>query len=172
MIVIGVAAVATLMVLEIPFAPWIRSFGLWPTLPGQWVGTLERPDGRLSFVYLDISGAMRRHGPAIWGNARWCDESGRVWNYQISGRTDNWRGTRFHLSTRSNVERPSGESPAELRAAWTGDAIRATGTMVTHGGTATATATRTSPPAPTSEVRFVLRRGSEERFTAACRSRP
>lgn len=168
-IVLGLATLGILMVLEIPFAPWIRSFGLWPTLTGEWLGTLERPDGRLSFVYFDIRGSLNRYNPDIYGKAKWCDDNGRIWSYEIWGDTDNWRGTRFHLSTRNAIARESGESPAELRGVWNDDVIRATGVLVTHSRTATAEATRTSRSPGPPQVSYTLRRGNEKRFLAACR---
>lgn len=163
------------LLLEIPLAPWLRSFGLWSTLTGDWQGEVRTPDGRLSVVYIEIRGDVLKPGARgpqrsyIHGLARWCDARGRIWDYEIWGNPDNWRGTRFHLSTRGTVSRESGFGLGNLRGEWSGDEIRAIGVLVPHPRTATAQATRTAMPdvAPP-EVQYTLRRGSEEEFLAAC----
>ncbi len=175
---LGLGIFAVYTVLEIPLAPWLRSFGLWPTLTGDWYGTLETADGRTSFVYFEIRGEVleygsgsssSRRGPDIHGTARWCDESRRIWDYDIRGDPDNWRGTRFHLSTRRTSERESGVTLGNLRGEWSGDVIHAVGPVVSFGPTATATASRSSPPsAPPPLARYTLRRGGEKDFLAAC----
>jgi hypothetical protein len=168
LVVFVVAGVGLLMVLEIPFAPWARSLGLWRTLTGEWFGTLRTPDGRISFVYFEIRGTVRNHSSDIYGKAKWCDAPGRIQSYEISGDADNWRGSQFHLTTRSATERQAGVSLGELQGEWKGDAIRASGELVTHGPSATAWATRSarSPSAP--RVYYALHRGSEDRFRTAC----
>jgi hypothetical protein len=163
----GVGVFAAYLLLDAAFAPWMRSFGLWPTLTGNWHGELETADG-VSFVYFEIRGVRRQRGSDIHGHAKWCDGSGRIWDYEISGRPNNWRGTRFSLSTRSVVERESGVSPAELQGEWRGDEIHATGALVSHTRTATASASETARPASAPPVRYTLRRGSETAFLTAC----
>jgi hypothetical protein len=172
---LGLGLFAALTVLEIPIAPWIRSFGLWPTLTGNWNGTLETANGRVSFVYFEIRGEVFKPGsrgarrPNIYGTARWCDESGRIWHYRISGGPDNWRGTMFHLSTRGEVERDSGVALGDLRGEWSGDEIRAVGALVPLARTATVEATESSrPSAAPPLVRYTLNRGDEKDFLAAC----
>jgi hypothetical protein len=178
MVVVGLGFYAALIVIEIPFAPWIRSFGLWPTLTGDWHGEVKTGDGRVSFVYVEIRGEVpglrhrRRGSSPILGTARWCDESGRIWNHDIWGGADNWRGTKFHLSTRSEVERESGMSLGDVQGEWSGDQIHATGVLVSHARTATAYASRTSQsPSALQAVRYTLRRGSEKEFLTACRTK-
>jgi hypothetical protein len=175
MVLTGLAFYVTLVLIEIPVAPWIRSFGLWPTLTGGWHGVVQTADGRTSYVYLEIRGEVfspgsrRARDSYIQGFARWCDDTGRIRNHDIWGNPDNWRGTKFHLSTRSEVDREAGVSLGDLQGEWNGDEIRATGVLVSHARTATAYATRTSrsPSAPPL-VRYTLRRGSENEFLAAC----
>jgi hypothetical protein len=163
-----VPAFGLLLVLETAFAPWVRSFGLWRTLTGEWFGTLRAPDGKISFVYFDIRGAVQQQSPDIYGKAKWCDEAGRIQTYDIYGEPDNWRGSRFHLTTRSSTPRESGVSLGELQGAWTGDAIRATGELVTHGRSVTVSATRSSRSPSVPRVAYLLHRGSEARFMTAC----
>ena len=175
MTLVGLGIFATLMVIEIPFAPWIRSFGLWPTLTGNWQGTLEAPNGGVSSVYLELRGEVfsvsGSRGPrraSISGIARWCDESGRIRDYRISGAPDNWRGTQFHLSLREDDERDSGVTLGDLRGEWSGDEIRATGVLVPLARTAAAEATRSSRPAPAPpQARYTLRRGDDD-LLASC----
>jgi hypothetical protein len=166
--VLLVAAVGLLILLETAFAPWVRSFGLWRTLTGEWFGTLRAPTGKISFVYFEIRGAVQQHSPDIYGRAKWCDETGRIHTYDIYGEPDNWRGSSFHLTTRSSTPRESGVSLGELHGVWTGDAIRATGELVTHGRSATVSATRTSRSPSAPRVAYLLHRGSEARFMTAC----
>jgi hypothetical protein len=174
MVVVGFAMFAVSTAMEVPMAPWMRSFGLWPTLTGTWHGMLETPSGRRSLMYFDIQGevfsAGRRYirGNNIRGSARWCDGSGQIRDYEISGDVDNWRGTRFHLSTRSVVDREDGEWPTAIQGDWSGDEIRTTGVLVSHSRTATATATRSSRSPGPPPIRITLRRGSEADFLAAC----
>jgi hypothetical protein len=174
MTAIGLGGFAALTVLEVPLAPWLRSFGVWPTLAGDWHGKLEMPDGRVSPVYLRIGGSVLDLGARgtgrsdIRGSARWCDARGSIRDYDIWGNPDNWRGTRFHLSTRSRLERDSGETIDNLQGEWSGDEIRAVGRLVSLARTATATATRTSRPAAPPQVRYTLRRGNESEFLQAC----
>jgi hypothetical protein len=167
---------AALSLLEIPFAPWIRSFGLWPTLTGDWHGTLETPDGRTSFIHLELSGEVfsfsGTRGPrraSISGTARWCDEGGRIREFRISGAPDNWRGTQFHLSMLEEVERDSGVTLGDLRGEWSGDEIRASGPLVSLARTATAEATRSAPRAgPPPAARYALRRADGQDLRATC----
>ena len=171
MALVGSGMFAASIALEVPIAPWMRSFGWWPTLTGTWHGTLETADGRESPVYFDIQGEVlggTRHVGNIRGSARWCDRSGSIRDYEISGDPDNWRGTRFRLSTTSVIEREDGRSPAALRGEWSGDEIRATGVLVSHGRTAVASATRSSRTPEPPAIRITLRRGSEADFLAAC----
>jgi hypothetical protein len=177
MALLGLAMFVIYTVLEVPLAPWLRSFGLWPTLTGDWYGRLDAPDGRASFVYLEIRGEVLRisgdggggNAADIYGRARWCDESGRIWDYRVIGDPDNWRGTRFHLSTSRQFDSESGRSLGNVQGEWSGDEIRAVGDVYTHGPTATATATRDSAPAASPPLaRYTLRRGTEADFLAAC----
>jgi hypothetical protein len=170
LIAVGVLFAAYLLVLEIPFAPWIRSFGLWPTLTGTWHGQLETSNGRTTSVYFDIDGRLDRHGTWISGTARWCDGSGDIRDYRIHGDVDNWSGTRFHISTSEVVTRAAGISLGDLRGERSGDEIRAVGALASFAPTATSSATRDVriDVAPQSAVRYVLRRGSEDEFLAAC----
>jgi hypothetical protein len=125
-------------------------------------------DGGVSFVFFEIRGVRLNRGSHLYGSAKWCDRRGRIRNYELSGRPDNWRGTRFSLSTRGVGEQESGVSPGELQGEWHGDEIRATGALVSQGRTATAYASETSRPASAPPVRYTLRRGSETAFLTAC----
>ena len=156
------------MALDAPRAPWLRSFGLWPTLTGHWQGQLATADGPVTSIYLELGGVVRRRSSHISGKARWCDERGEIRDYTISGHPENWRGSRFYLSLSSVADRDAGASPGELRGEWQGDEIRAAGIMLSHSRVATATATRSSGPAAPPQVVYKLRRGTEEDFLAAC----
>jgi hypothetical protein len=154
--------------LDAPMAPWLRSFGLWPTLTGGWHGHVEAAGGPVTTIYLELDGVVRRRDSHIGGTAKWCDEQGQVHAYTISGQPRNWRGSRFYLSLRSVVERESGASPGELEGEWHDDEIRAAGVMVSHSRVATATATRSSGPAGPPQIIYRLRRGTEREFLASC----
>jgi len=169
MVLVGFGLFGAYLALDVAFAPWMRSFGLWPTLTGNWHGELRMADGGVSFVYFEIRGVRLQRGSHIYGSAKWCDGSGRIWDYEISGRPDNWRGTRFYISTRGVVERESGVSPGELQGEWRGDdEIHGTGALVSHNRTATAYASETTRSSSASPVRYTLRRGGETAFLAAC----
>jgi hypothetical protein len=158
--------------LDAAFAPWMRSFGLWPTLTGNWHGELRTADGSVSFVYFEIRGVRQQRGSHIYGSAKWCDRSGHIWDYQISGHPENWRGTRFYLATTSVIDRESGASPGELRGEWRADdEIHGTGALVPHSRSTTAHATSSERPVTSPAVRYTLRRGSEAAFLTACETK-
>lgn len=163
--------IAAFAVLDAAFAPWMRSFGLWPTLTDNWHGEMHAPNGGVSFVYLEIRGVRLQRGSHIYGRAKWCDEAGRISDYEISGRPENWRGTHFSLSTTGIVDREDGVSPGELQGEWRGEEIHATGTLVSHSRTATASTSEASQSASAARVRYTLRRGSEAAFLAACETK-
>jgi hypothetical protein len=166
----GVAIVSTFVVLEALSAPWARSLGLRPTLAGDWTGELDAGTGSRQPVFFAIRGYVPKRGrPLIEGRARLCDRSGSIRDYEIAGGPDTWRGTRFHVSLSGAVEHDSQVGPGELQGEWEGDAIRATGVLVTRGRAATAAASTSSRPEAPPQVHFVLRRGSEADFLAACR---
>jgi hypothetical protein len=160
------------MTVEVAFVPWARSFGLWPTLTGSWVSAPSPADGRASFVYVELTGGAGYRGrPYINGRALWCEPGGTIHDYEIFGSPDNWRGTVFHLSTRSVVERPFGRLLSQLRGQWNGDEIRAEGLVISGARVATAEAVASSSALTTAppDVRpYVLRRGREQEFVAAC----
>ena len=169
MVIAGVAVVSILMLLEVPArrgrARWAcgrRSQAIGPAR------SRRRPDDG-SQLFLSIRGWVPRRGrPYIEGRARLCDRSNEIRDFTISGRPDNWRGTRFHVSMSSAVEQDSRLGPGELQGEWKGDAIRATGVLVSHGPVATAEVSRSSGPEVPPQVHYALRRGSEGDFLAAC----
>lgn len=174
LLVLWVGGVAALMFLEVPFVPWARSFGLWPTLTGTWHGEL-RADGRVAAVYFELRGGMPSRQcvscPRIRGRAKVCAAGAAIREYDISGDVDSWRGTQFHVALSRVSADETGTGPGSLRGEWTRDEIRATGDLVSHGPVASATATRDTPRSlePEPSVEYRLRRGSEDAFVAACR---
>jgi hypothetical protein len=169
MAVAGVAIISILLLLEMARAPWARSLGLWPTLAGDWTGEVETADRGITPVFFAIRGWVPKRGrPSIEGRARFCDRSDAIRDFEISGRPDNWGGTRFRVSMSSAVERDSRLGPGELQGEWQGDAIRAAGALISRGPVATAEVSRSSPPESPPQVRYALRRGSEADFLAAC----
>ena len=162
----GYLAVMTL--LDLPFTPWARSLGMWPTLTGDWSGELRTEDGRTQALFLAVRGGWYRRSVYINGRGRLCDRPGAIRDFEISGAPDNWRGTRFHFSTRDVVDYGPGTQLGEVRGEWEGDAIRATGALVSAGPVATASATRESGPAAPPQVLYSFRRGSEKDFLTAC----
>jgi hypothetical protein len=169
LVLAGLVVVSFAFLLEVPFAPWARSLGMWPTLTGEWTGELETAEGATQPVYLEIRGGVPRRGrPYIDGRARLCDGSGAIRDFEIFGSPDNWRGTRFHLSARSLVEDDSGFGPGDLQAEWLGDEIRATGVLISRSPVATASASRSSRVEAPPTVRYALRRGNEADFLSAC----
>lgn len=169
MVIVGVAVLSVSILLEVPRAPWARSLGLWPTLAGDWVGDLTIENGGAQPVFLAIRGFVPRRGrPSINGRARLCDQGGAIRDFQISGEPDNWRGTRFHFAMTATAERDWPLAPGELGGEWDGDAIRATGALVSRGPVATAEISRSSGPASPPPVYVALRRGNEEDFLTVC----
>jgi len=158
------------MAMEIPFIPWARSFGLWPTLAGSWFGRSSTP-GRASFVFLELEGHVGRGRRRIEGRAQWC-ERGVIQDYDLSGAPDNWRGTLFHASTRSTSELPVGLVLSQLRGQWSGDEIQADVLLISNARSVTISeetsssgSSATKPPV----LHYVLQRGGEEQFVAACK---
>jgi hypothetical protein len=170
MVVIGTAAVVSVSILlEAARAPWARSLGLWPTLKGDWVGELTMEGTRARPAFLAIRGFVPTRGrPSISGRARFCDRGGVIRDFEISGEPDNWRGTRFHFSMSPREGRDWRLTPGELQSEWDGDAIRATGAMVSRGPVATADISRSSAPASPPPVYVALRRGNEADFLTVC----
>ncbi len=163
-----VGGVAILMLLEVPFTPWARSFGMWPTLTGEWIGELETAEGRSLPVFLEMGGGFRGRSTYIDGRARLCYRRDAIREFKVAGRPDNYRGTKFHLSLRQNVEGDSGLVPGNLQGEWQGDEIRATSTLISLSPVGTASATAGSRAAEPPRARYALRRGSEQQFLAAC----
>jgi hypothetical protein len=169
LVVLAVAALAIVTAFDVARAPWSRSFGLWPTLAGDWTGELVTADGRAQPVFFAIRGWVPRRGrPFIEGRARLCDDNGSVRDLQISGRPDDWRGTRFQVSIAGTNGHDSRLVPGDLHGEWQGDAIRAAGVLVSGGPVATADVSRQARPAEPPRVHYALRRGSEREFLAAC----
>jgi hypothetical protein len=172
-IVRGIVLFALLLVaymaFDIAFIPWARSFGLWPTLSGTWVGSSVDGD-RTSHVFLDMDGYQgRRDGATIDGRARWCDR-GTMYDFDLSGAPDNWRGTLFHVSMRGTSQQPVGLVLSQMRGQWSGDEITAEALLISNARTTTISeddlARKTAPPV----LRYVLHRGDEDEFVAACGS--
>jgi hypothetical protein len=171
LVVAGLVTVAVAVLLEAPFAPWARSFGLWSTLTGDWTGTVETAPGRTRPVFLAIRGGLPRRGRAyIDGRARLCDGRDAIREFEITGAPDNWRGTKFHLSMRSVVEHDAQPAPGDLQGEWDGDEVRAAGALVSRSAVATAEASESSPTEAPPQARWALRRGTEAEFLAACRA--
>lgn len=177
MVLRGLAFVALLLFLtmaaEIPFAPWSISFGLWPTLTGRWLGTATGAPA--SVLFLDLSGGMGR-GPGpnrayIDGRALWCDGTGAIREYRVSGEPGNWRGTIFGISTTETSPLRPGPSLSRLRGRWDRDVIEAESLVIQSAGDAP-TVAEVSESAPSGRApdvwRYVLHHGSETDFLAAC----
>lgn len=135
-VVIGVGYVVVVTVLEIPFAPWARSFGLWRTLTGDWYGEVTMPDGRATPIYLEIRhqlpiGRCRDCASQFEGRARTCG-SRESRDVEISGSVDNWSGTKFRFGLGRSEDSP-GVGPGEVRGEWKDDEIQATADLVRYG---------------------------------------
>jgi hypothetical protein len=172
--VLFAAMFAWTTVWEMATAPWARSLGLWATLTGDWHGEIRMPGGVTQPVYIEIRPTTMPFGrcrgcPDIEGRARVC-EPGGVFDYDVSGDADNYRGTRFHVFMRRLVERESGLAPGTMQGEWSGDDIRATAELAQMGRTASATATRGEERASPPQVQYTLRRGTEQDFLTACRT--
>lgn len=162
------------MLLEALFYPWARSFTLWPVLVGDWHGAMQGSAGATP-VFIELRSAFMgssdmRHLQPIIGRMRWCAGT-MIRDYTIRGDVETWRGTRFRIAVDGMGGRESGESPDELAGEWRGDTIQATGRLWPNGGTASAEVTRGSEHSDRApDVRYVLRRGEESEFVAACSS--
>jgi len=164
------------LLFELAVHPWARSFGLWPTLTGEWSGELITPEGRTP-VHLAIHSNFLwrtdvRHSPYIEGRLEWCEANGVVREFDVSGDVDDWRGTRFHLTLYRREPQEEGTFPSELRGEWSGDAMEAVGSMAHVGSTASAEATRDeSITSEAPAVSYTLRRDGPDAFQAACTER-
>jgi hypothetical protein len=158
--------------LETPFAPWARSFGLWPTLTGDWHGEVTGPDGRSSPIYLEIRHALpigrcRDCASLFEGRAKTCERRGSIREVDISGSVDNWSGSRFRFQL-SRSDDFSAKGPGEVRGEWKGDAIHAAADLVTYGSSAAAEAFRGEDRPSAPQIRYILGRGTENDFVSAC----
>jgi hypothetical protein len=170
MAVVGTAAFAVTILLEVPRAPWARSLGLWPTLTGDWVGELTIEGARARPAFLAIRGFVPRRGrPSMTGRARLCDRGG-IHDFEIAGEPDTYSGTRFHFALSAIAERDWQLVPGELAGEWDGDAIRASGVRVSRGPVATAEISRSSGPATPLRVYVALHRGNEADFLSVCQN--
>lgn len=153
---------------EMPFIPWARSLGLWPTLTGRWVGKATRPDGRTSFVYLDLTGKMPgRSRLSIGGQAQWCEHGSAIQEYTVYGRPDNYRGTRFALETSSRTEQTRVLST--LHGQWHDNEMQAMGRIVTY---ARSVGISEGTPNPPEQVfAYTFHRGTLAEFQQACTAR-
>jgi hypothetical protein len=172
LVALGVAYVVAVTLLEIPFAPWARSFGLWPTLTGDWYGNAVAPDGRTTPIYLEIRHALpmgrcRGCTSQFEGRAKTCESRESIRDVEISGAVNNWGGTSFRFAF-GRSEDVSGVGPGEVSGEWDHDVIRATADLVTYSSTATAEAVRGENPPPPQQIRYDLRRGTENEFLAMC----
>lgn len=164
---------ASRMLLEALFYPWARSFGLWPVLVGSWRGEMHGPAGTTP-VFIELRSRFMgssdiRHIEPIGGRLRWCDGRAAIRDYAVRGDVQTWRGYRFRIVIDGDGGQTSSESPDDVVAEWRGDIIEGTGRLWRHGRTASAEATRGSAysdGAP--RVSYVLRRGEEDEFVAAC----
>lgn len=174
MVALACAGVVVRLLMEVAVHPWARSFGLWPTLTGDWTGELITA-GVSTPVYVEIRSdfAWRsdvRHSPFITGRLEWCDGTGAIREFDVSGDVENWRGTAFHLTLYRRDPARAGESPAELAGIWDGDTIEGRGTLVQHGPTATAEVTRGQATAAHAApaITYMLRRSGRDVFLTAC----
>lgn len=157
---------AAVFALDTARAPWLRAFGLWPTLAGSWYGPVTVEGGPAGVAYFEIDGYVGRRAPALTGRMRWCGPDRRIRDYRLSGAPDTWRGTRFHAELRADMEWTSGVAPGELRGEWSGDEVRAVTPLLRLGGTASVTegVAVAAPPV----AHYTLRRGTEDEFAAEC----
>jgi hypothetical protein len=89
--------------------PWAHSITFGRTLVGMWVGELTPARRGTHILFLDLRDDISEDaGPDLRGTARLCDTRGELHEFGITGRTQNWRGTRFHLRT-FITERRDGE---------------------------------------------------------------
>ena len=171
-VAIAAGYVIALTILETPFASWARSFGLWPTLTGDWHGEITMPDGGRTPMYLEIRHQLpiircRDCASQFDGRAKTCESRGSIREVDISGSVDNWSGSRFRFQL-GRSDDFSGKGPGEVVGEWKEDEIQAAADLVTYGPTATASAVRGEERASPSQVRYALRRGTEGDFLAAC----
>jgi hypothetical protein len=165
---------ASRLLLEAAFYPWARSFGLWPVLVGTWRGEMQGPAGTTP-VFLELQSRFMgsssvRHLEPIGGRLRWCHAPRAIRDFTLRGDADAWRGTRFTVAVDAQDVLGSDELPDKIAAEWRGDTIEATGTLWRRStNTASAEATRSRAQlAGVPQVRYVLRRGAEAEFVAAC----
>jgi hypothetical protein len=95
--------------LESACYPWAHSITFGRTLVGTWVGELTPARRGTHILFLDLRDAISDEGgPDLQGTAKLCDTRGETHAFGMTGRTQNWRGTRFHLRT-FITERRDGE---------------------------------------------------------------
>jgi hypothetical protein len=179
LVLAGAGFVGLRLAIEVPTMPWARSFGLWPTLTGDWRGEMNMPDGRRAPVFLSLwaSHTFKRcqDCSSMDGRARVCDSGGVVREYVVRGWPDDWRGTKFRLSFTHAGDREGGLGPGTFQGDWSGDTIRGESDLVRYygpGEAATATASEArgeSGRAASPRVQYSFARGTEREFDAACR---
>jgi hypothetical protein len=158
--------------------PWSLSITGGPVLVGKWYGEVLTPTGVKQQIALDLIGETERCTPPcnrLDVSAELCDARGQH-RYEGLGDTDNWRGTRFHVSVSPMASDFAVPRSIGVDGTWQGDVIRAFATLgpmrppTTHRAEATITESDPSAGSTTSfRMPVTLRRGSDRDFQLACR---
>lgn len=179
LLAVGVLAYGAVYGIEHLLNPWALSFPGHPSLVGYWSGTMTFGPGddrnvALHMWRLDVGGGG---GPAehpdLVGNAQICDRTG-VSTYAVSGHVQNFTGTRFEIGLTSDPV-TAGKHPEALEGTWdNAHLIQARTGLYTvdsggvAGGKASADAETGNVDVEDDNIRFELRRSSEDAFTSIC----
>jgi hypothetical protein len=159
--------------------PWAYSISFGATLPGTWMGELTPAVGSRHIVLIQLQSDIGEGGDDLAGKVTLCGQRDQSHEFGLNGRTRNWRGTAFEMTSFLTERRDGrGVQIASAEGNWDGrDEIRVNAHLrlfrIENGGSISSTAR--PPEQATLEdtpVAFTLRRSSAQAFTAACRSLP
>jgi hypothetical protein len=172
-----------LVLLPAVLEPWSLSLTGGSTLVGEWYGEMTTPTGRKRVVKIGIgTGPGSCRGCTdIAGSARVCDNSGNINEFEVWGDTDNWSGSKFHLSLRPKDNRRYELELGRVEGEWHDDALRLTTKLLSGLNASTSVISRErdetgkerttiigAHPDTLSPVTWTLRKGSDQDFSAAC----
>jgi hypothetical protein len=159
--------------------PWSVSLVGERALVGTWWGEMRTPTGRSWVVQVEITARSvddPRENVYMGGTAQVCDGERDARRFELSGAARNWRGTRFQLGARQEVEQKGELVFGGLEGEWAGDDMTLSGRLIRLGAPAGAAIDRagnrsvSGDPDTLAPVTFELKRGTHEDFLAACRA--
>lgn len=157
--------------------PWAYSIWFGPVLPGTWLGEMTPAVGGRHIVLVRLRAELGESDEDLAGTVTLCSQRDGSHEFGLSGHTNNWRGTAFHM-TSFLIERRDGRGVqlGNSEGEWDGkDEIRVNAQLriflIKNGGSISST-DRSAEQAAVEDtpVVFTLKRGSAEAFTSDCGS--